>query len=102
MPSVRFKRVALDDLKAIVRTIAADNPPAARRFRKSISGKLELLAQNPRIAPRRPDIAPDIRYLPYGNYLIFYLPDAHGITVVRILHGARHLTPDLIAPVLRQ
>lgn len=102
MPSFRFKRIALEDLTGIVRYIAADNPAAARRFRDEIYEKLSLLAKNPKIAPERPDLAPKLRYLPYGNYLIFYLPETEGITVVRVLHGARRLTPDLIAPALRE
>ena len=58
--------------------------------------KLSLLAQYPRIAPERPDIAPNLRYLPHGNFLIFYLPEDDGITVIRILHGARQITPGLV------
>ena len=102
MPSFRLKRIALEDLKGIVRYIAADNPPAALRFRDELYEKFGLLAQNPRIASERPDIAPGMRYLPYGNHLIFYLPETDGITVVRVLHGARRLTPELFAPALRE
>lgn len=102
MPPFRLKRVALEDLKGIVRYIAADDPAAALRFRHELYEKFDLLAQNPRIAPRRPDIAPELRYLPYGNYLIFYLPEQDGITVVRVLHGARRLTPELFGPALTE
>ena len=37
-------------------------------------------------------IAPGLRYFPIGSYLILYeaLPD--GIMVVRLVHGARHLS----------
>jgi len=31
----------------------------------------------------------------YGNYLIFFLVDCHGVMVIRVLHGARRLE-DLI------
>lgn len=102
MPSFRLQRIALEDLKGIVRYIAADNPAAAVRFRDELYEKFGVLAQNPRIAPERPDIAPGLRYLPYGNYLIFYLLEQNGITVVRVLHGARRLTPELITPALRE
>lgn len=102
MPSFRLKRIALEDLKGILRFIAADNPTAARRFRDDLYERFGRLAENPRSAPERADIAPGLRYLPYGNYLIFYLPDEDGITVIRVLHGARLLTPELIAAGLRE
>lgn len=98
MPAFRFKQTALEDLKGIVRYIAADNPDAARRFRDALYEKFELLAQNPQIAPERPDLAPGLRYLPYGNYLIFFMADADGIVVIRVLHGARHIASDLFPP----
>lgn len=46
MPSFRLKRIALEDLKGIVRYIAADNPAAALRFRYELYEKFGLLAQN--------------------------------------------------------
>ena len=100
MGSFRLKRIALDDLKGIVRYIAANNPQAARDFRDALYEKLAFVAQNPLIAPERPDLGPDLRLLPYGNYLIFFIPDDEGITVLRVLHGARHIAPELFTPDL--
>lgn len=100
MPSFRLKQTALDDLKGIVRYIATDNPDAARRFRNALHERFALLARNPQIAPERPDLAPGLRYLPYGNYLIFFTADAEGIVVIRVLHGARHIAPELFPPDL--
>ena len=48
-----------------------------------------MLATNPEGGPRREDLAPSLRFYPVGNYLIFYLPFEDGITLVRVLHGAR-------------
>ncbi|NKB58073.1 MAG: type II toxin-antitoxin system RelE/ParE family toxin [Alphaproteobacteria bacterium] len=101
MASIRLKRIALDDLKGIVRYIAADNPEAARNFRNALYEKFVLLARNPELAPARPDLAPGLRYLPYDNYLIFFLPEVDGITVIRVLHGARHIAPELFTPDLQ-
>lgn len=105
MPPFRLKRIALEDLKGIVRYIAADNPAAARKFRDDLYEKFRFLALNPRIAPERPDLAPNLRYLPYGNYLIFYLPEEdgpeeEGILIIRVLHGARLISPELIASAI--
>lgn len=100
MPSFRLKRIALEDLKGIVRYIAANNPEAARKFRNELYEKFRLLARNPQIAPERPDLAPNLRYLPHGNYLIFFMLDDDGIVVIRVLHGARHIAPELFTPIL--
>ncbi len=101
MSSFRLKRIALQDLKGIVRYIAAENPVAARKFRDDLYEKFQFLALNPRIAPERPDLAPNLRYLPYGNYLIFYLPEDDGVVIIiRVLHGARLISPELIAPAV--
>ena len=42
-----------------------------------------------RKAPRREDLARGLRFYPVGNYLIFYTVGDDGITVARVLHGAR-------------
>lgn len=71
--------------------IAADNLEAADRLLDDIDETLRLLAGAPGLGRARDDIAPGLRYFPVENYLILYetLPD--GITVVRVVHGARHL-----------
>ena len=71
--------------------IAADNPAAADRLIDEIDDKLKLLANAPNLGRARDDIAPNVRYFPVGNYLIFCAPGPGEITVVRILHGARSL-----------
>ncbi|EQD35138.1 plasmid stabilization system protein, RelE/ParE family, partial [mine drainage metagenome] len=49
-----------------------------------------LLAENPCLGPARPDIAPELRYHPVGNYLLLYRILKNGIELVRVVHGARH------------
>ena len=100
MPSYRFNRLAREELRGAARYIAADNPAAARKFRDEFHKKLELLAQNPYIAPERPEFGANIRYHPHGNYLIFYVPEQDGITVIRVLHRLRLIKPEMFAPYL--
>jgi toxin ParE1/3/4 len=71
--------------------VAADNLDAADHLLDESDETLRLLAGAPGLGRARDDIAPGLRYFPVGNYLILYeaLPD--GITVVRLVHGARHL-----------
>jgi len=91
MAVVRRTARAEDDLVDIWLYIAADNPHAAGRLLKEIDRKCFLLAANPLLARPRPDIAPELRYLPAGNYLFLYRAVSKGIEVVRVVHGARRL-----------
>ena len=40
---------------------------------------------------RRPELAPNIRSLTVGRYVVFYQPLFRGIEVVRVLHGSRDI-----------
>jgi toxin ParE1/3/4 len=91
MPSIRRTARAEDDLVDIWIYIAHDNPDAADRLLEEIDRKCDLLADNPRLGHARPDIAPEFRHWPVGNYLILYRPLPDGIEVVRVVHGARRL-----------
>lgn len=39
----------------------------------------------------RNELAKDLRSFPLGRYVIFYMPDTNGITVVRVIHSARDI-----------
>jgi toxin ParE1/3/4 len=91
MPTVfRTSRAHLDLVEAALR-IAEDNPVAADRWLDTVDAKCQLLAQMPEAGRRRPELAPDLRSLPVGSYVIFYRPVPGGIQVIRVLHGARDL-----------
>ena len=87
---IRTPRARLDLIDIWI-WIAADNPAAADRLVDLIDEKLRLLADNPRLGPARPDIAPDLRLFPLRRYLILYREQPEGIEVVRIIHGMRRL-----------
>lgn len=82
---------AEDDLVDLWLYVAADNPDAADRLLEEIDRKCVLLAGNPLLGRARPDIAPEFRYFPVGNYLILYRALSNGVEVVRVVHGARRL-----------
>lgn len=84
----RVKRTprAEQDLEDIWFFVAQDNPVAADRLLDRIEQSTKLLADNPHIGPARPDVAPELRYHPVGNYLLLYRIIKNGIEVV---HGAR-------------
>ena len=93
MPSVVIRPKALEDLAEIWAYIAEDNPRQADAFAAAIDREIRGLARRPLIGRARPELLTDLRSLPFGRYVIFYLPRKRGIEVVRVLHGARDLKP---------
>ena len=77
------------DLIEIWSYIAKDDPFAADRQLDRIDAACKMLAKNPQGGPRREDLALGLRFYPVGDYLVFYTVNETGITVARVLHGAR-------------
>ena len=82
---------ALTDLDDIFDYIAEDSLDRAIAFLRKLYEQMEKLATNPNMGRRRDELLPELRSLPYGNYLIFYVPLDDGVDVVRVLNGARDL-----------
>ena len=87
------------DVIDAARYIGEQNLSAALQFAEAVRKTEEFLAQAPGIgAPKdfsRPELA-GMRLHSVQNfrkYLIFYIPKERGIEVVRVLHGARDLSP---------
>jgi toxin ParE1/3/4 len=91
MGRIRRTPRADQDLEEIWFFVAQDDPVAADRWLDTLEDKLGLLANSPLMGPTRPDIAPELRYHPVGNYLLLYRIVSGGIEVVRVVHGARDL-----------
>jgi toxin ParE1/3/4 len=82
-------RRARADLRGIRDHILEDHPARALSFVDELLERCQLLADNPLIGRARPELRPGLRSFPHGDYLIFYRPAADGVTIVRVLHGAR-------------
>jgi toxin ParE1/3/4 len=91
MRRYRLDVSARSDLVSIRTYIARDNPPAAARLISEFKKRFRLLASQPQMAERRPDIAPELRGFSVGNYVIFYRATKGGIEVARVIHGARDI-----------
>ncbi len=91
MARVVVRPQADDDLLEIAAYIARDDLAAAERLIDAIDSKFQLLANSPGLGRRRVELAPGLRSLPFGNYVVFYRPLADGIEVVRVLHAKRDL-----------
>ncbi len=85
----RLLPAAEADVESIADYIAEDNPRAAQRWIDDIEERFARLGDMPGIGVARPDVRPDMRMLPVGNYLILYRQVADDAEIVRVLHGAR-------------
>jgi plasmid stabilization system protein ParE len=98
MKFARFSPKAEYDLDEVFNFIAADNPDAAARVRRTILNTADFLAQHPEIGRRIRNASPrhaQIRWFvvpKFHNYLIFYQPHQETIMVVRVLHAAQDWT----------
>ena len=91
MKRFRLTRAAKADLVEITDYIAADNPQAARRVLGDILDRLERIGGAPGMGPRCEQYGKTLRRFAVGNYVIYYKPTANGISVIRVLHGARNV-----------
>ena len=90
--SIIIKRPrALSDLVEIWDYIADDSEVRADAFVATIDAKFQTLAKQPGIGRMRDELATGLRSLPIGRYVIFYLSQADGIEIIRVLHGARDI-----------
>lgn len=86
-----FAARAAADLEEIGDYIAEDNPARAKSFIIELRARCKHIADMPRAYPLRPEIAPDIRTVATGNYVIFYSVHADHVLIERIAHGARNI-----------
>ena len=91
MAQVLRTRQAHIDLLEIWTHMADSNPRAADRLLENIGRTCETLAEFPRMGRSRPELAPELRSIPVGDYVIFYRPVDDTVEIVRILYGARDI-----------
>ena|SRR5436305_838444 len=92
-PSADRDLVAIYVGRAIDRSLRS-----ADRLMTIITRKCDHYARLPLTGIPRDDLAPRLRCFPVPPFLIFYRPIEDGIEIVRVLHGARNITPDLFSP----
>ncbi len=91
MNTYRLTPEASRDLENIGDHIAEANPAAALKVVDSIEERCRALARMPEMGRVRAELAPALRSMNAGSYLIFYRPAEDGIEVIRIVHGSRDL-----------
>ncbi len=95
MLRVRFTNSAETDLLEVWLTIAEENLVAADESLDTIQATVSLLATQPEMGRARPELADELRSFPTRTpYIIFYVADAKGLLIVRVLHHARDIDAD--------
>jgi len=86
MLPVLWRASARDQLASIIRFIANESPPAARRLRKLIEESVLPAAEHPYLY--RPGRIPGTREIvAHPNYIVVYQVTADRIEVVTVLHA---------------
>ncbi len=99
MAEVRLSAAARADLVDIRRySLAQFGGPAADRYFLGFKRLFALLADRPSIGAVEPEFGPAVRRLTQGSHRIFYRLDGDMVRVMRILHHARRVDPETLAP----
>ena len=91
MARVTRRPQAAADILEICDYIAEDSIVEADRWVDRLDEKLALWATQPMMGRSRDELAPRVRSLPFGRYVVFFEPLSDGIDVVRVLHGSRDI-----------
>ena len=94
MPRIFRTRESRLDYDEIWDYIAPRDLAAADRRIDRFDATLRGIASAPNMGRKVEELAPNLRSFPIGSYLIFYRPIEDGIQLIRILHGARDITPE--------
>ncbi len=95
MSRCQFTAPARQDLKEIAEYIRRDNVEAARRVVARIRDVCKrTLTAFPGGGTIRDDLRPGLRCFSVGNFVI-YFRGRNPVEIVRVLHGARDVTPDM-------
>lgn len=83
-----FSPRSLRDLQQIMEYIAQDSPTSAARFVDLLERSCAEIAKAPLLYRVRPELGPDVRLAPIGDYI-----RSEFVRVYRVTHGSRNLGP---------
>ena len=86
---------AEDDLDEILTYLNGHSPASADRFAAAFEARCQLLPSQPNTGRARNDLAPGLRSVVVGRYVVFFLATDDDLFIVRVLHGSRNITPDM-------
>ena len=92
---IEWRPSAREDLRAIVRYIAKDNPIRAKSFGKELRDKTKPLARHPNLGRKgRPGLPRWLRELVvHPNYIVFYRiqDETRVVEILRVKHTAQRM-----------
>lgn len=101
MKPTEFTPKADSDFDQAIEYFAEEaNEIVAVEFVDSVEQSLQVISSNPEIGALRPSLDPrliGLRMWPvsrFDSYLIFYRETETHITVIRLLHGSRDISPE--------
>jgi len=94
MARVTRRPEAEADILEIWDFIADDSISEADRWIDRLDEKLSLWATQPMIGRSRDKLAPHLRSMPFGRYVVFFSPLEDGIDVVRVLQSSRDVDQE--------
>ncbi|MCL2082946.1 MAG: type II toxin-antitoxin system RelE/ParE family toxin [Oscillospiraceae bacterium] len=89
---LKYLPSAKQDLKDIKKYLSVFYPGTPARFAADLRSHIHGLRTHPQMYPVYDDF-PLYRYIPIGDYIVFYAVDSAGgyIEIHRILHGKRDI-----------
>jgi toxin ParE1/3/4 len=89
--------LAAQDYRSILDYLLERSEPAAIRFNEEVELVCRLLVRQPRMGRARDDLLAGLRSIVVGHYVVFFRPGDDEVQILRIIHGARNITPDMFA-----
>lgn len=87
MAAYRLTSEASADLDGIYEyTILTFGLDQAQDYLHGLHERFGTLAGNPGLGRPASDLAPELRRFRYQSHVVFYLPEEHGVLIVRVLH----------------
>ncbi len=87
-----YTSAATTDLVSILKYISQDKPNAALDWIETIEEKCLLIANNPEIGERRPELGELVRSSLVGRYVIFYQQSKDRVVILRVMAGDQQIT----------
>ncbi len=87
--------LAAQDVREVVDYLLEHSEPAADRFTTELEAACRLLPSQPRMGRERDDLAPGVRSIVVGKYVVFFRATDETIQILRVIHRARNITPEM-------
>lgn len=98
MAAYRLSRKAAADLDGIHEySVMNFGRAQARSYLNRLHERFEILAQQPMLGRQADHLAPELRRYEYRSHITFYVPEAGGAMIVRVLHKSMDVTRYFMA-----